>query len=305
MNTTTNKEKHLVHATHPKGIISVTHKIMWMLQGCAIGIAVLIPGISAGTLALIMGIYEKIIFTVCRIFPSPDSARTNHGKTFLFYLTIGIGCIILLLAKCVEYLLQYHPLPVYSFFIGLITASLPILFQKIQKNRITIPLIVIVSLICLASSLFIKNPHQILAPSFTLFFMSGVIGAFCAILPVLSGAAVLLVLGTYHLIIQAFNQLMWIHLSGFIVGVLLGLCCGFYFVQFLLKKYQSWIFAIILGFIIGYLPALFPTKAWNVYDPMISMLIVTTSIGLGMLLFYLLNTVNPHGMDQNDTISNK
>lgn len=263
--------------------------IMWIFSGFILGIAVLVPGLSVGTLAVVMGIYDKIVCIAARALPFSRRANQLPDKLFIGCISIGIGLSIFILTEGVLYVLQYYPFPVYSIFTGLILASLPVLFKEVQIKKHFIWCIVAAFVVFNVSVLFVVEPAIQSSPSLWLYFLSGFLGCFFAVLPGLSGSMALLLLGTYHFVLLMLNTLVWIHLAMFLAGGMIGLACIFYCLQFLFKKNKSFIFSIILGFIIGSLPRVFPWQHWNI-ESNISFFITTFSfMMIGVGLFFLIN----------------
>ena len=241
------------------------------------------PGISAGTLALIMGIYEKIIFSITSLVSLSISKKYF---IFLLCLATGISFAFLLLAEGISQLLFHFPLEVYSSFTGLITASLPMLFKLTNKNKHSI---LIITLVALGFFIFLKTVPRFSGAqdSFFLFFMSGFLGFFASILPGLSGSTVLLILGTYHLILTTLAEGVIKYLLIFSIGGIIGSICAFYFIRFLIKKRKNLFFCTILGLIIGSLPEIIPWKKWSSMGKADAIITTITFILIGGVLFFL------------------
>ena len=132
----------------PERGVSIIQKAVWILKGFVLGTSSLIPGLSTGTLALVMGIYEKIIFSITNLI---SFSKKNHKKKdqfiFLLSLTIGFLLAIGFLARVLSWLLDTFPLELYSIFTGLIVASLPHIFKLTDKTKKSVFIVAIVSLI--------------------------------------------------------------------------------------------------------------------------------------------------------------
>ena len=257
-------------------------KTIWILKGFVLGSSCLIPGVSAGTLALIMGIYEKIIFSIENLF----SKNKNPGA-FIFLLCLAIGGVTALftLTESIEWLIVHFNLEVYAVFTGLIVGSLYKLFQftdKTKKSVLWISLVAIGFFIILKLSpaiYFTQEGKGIL-------FLSGFLGVFAGFLPGVSGSAVLLLMGSYHLILETVTQKLWGSFLVFLLGGGFGFLIAFHLVRFFLKKTNHLFFCVMLGLIIGGLPQIIP---WEEYPKgEINSLVVGAYILIGMALFFLL-----------------
>ncbi len=263
---------------------SSTQKIEWFLKGFTLGIASLVPGVSAGTLALIMGIYEKCIFSITNLIGF--SKKIKEDLSFLLSLTGGILTAIFCLATVISQLLTRFPLEVYSIFTGLIVASLPKLFKLTNKKRADFFLITLTAIAFLG---FFKTVPGFSQPehSLSLFFISGFLGFFASLLPGLSGSMILLLLGTYHFILNALAKWLMQYVLVFLTGGGLGLVCAFYFTRFFLKKRKNLFFCMAIGFILGGLPEVLPYEQWQVAEDKVFAgfrFMVFSSIGAGLLV---------------------
>lgn len=237
--------------------------ILIALKGMAVGIAMLIPGISGGTLALTMGIYEDIIESVAGI-------RKHFKNSLLFLLPLAVGALLgyIALVKLVALGLKYIPIPTITLFVGFIIGSLPSLYKNVKGAKITLTnAICFVIALLLAAGLGVISQHLGLAVdtenltfgSYVLIAVGGVLSAFALVVPGISGSAVLLALGLYELIvINAIPNVLKFNLSGnliivlvFAVGALIGLICIVKLMKFLLKNHTIPTFFAILGFIVG------------------------------------------------------
>ncbi len=234
---------------------NIFQKIEWILKGFILGSASLLPGVSVGTLALIMGIYEKCFFSITNL--TRLSRKNKDDIVFLLFLGAGILLAIFSLTKVISQLLTHFPLEVYSVFSGLIVASLPKLFQLTDKKISSFLLILLTT-----ASIFIllkmipSVSHS--SPSLLLFFISGFLGFFASILPGLSGSMVLWLLGTYSFILNALTDWLMKYILMFLTGGGLGLLCAFYFIRFFLKKRKNIFFCMAIGCITGSLPEVIP-----------------------------------------------
>ena len=233
-----------------------------------------------------MGIYEKIIFSVTNVMPFLKNRKKKDPFIFLLCLTIGFLLAIGFLASGLSWLLSTFPLELYSIFTGLIIASLPRLLKMTNKTKPTFFTIGLVSLIVLIA---LKNisPFSNLQASFILFFISGFLGFFASALPGLSGSTILVIMGTYQLILKALTEGEGSYLIVFLIGGIIGLSCAFYLVRLFLKKKKNLFFCIILGLIIGSLPEMIPWQQEHFLSINTLMVRIITFVLSGIILFIL------------------
>ncbi len=284
-------------------------KIVWILNGCVLGFAVLIPGLSVGTLAIVIGLYEKIIHSLSQFY------RPSNWS-FLLCIICGCGGGSVVLSRGMFYLIQFHSVSVYSFFTGLIFASLPYLFKKISQEKKFIILIVISTFGFLLASFYISqffsspfsSPGGLDGglgsglsnsglsgglPSFGLgvYFLSGLLACFFAIFPALSGSLVLLFLGTYVGMLHVLSDWMWLELVTFLVGGLIGLLGGCYFIRFLFSRYRSSTYSIIIGFVVGSMVRVFPWHE-SVNSGIFSIFKALAWVVIGMFVLYFIDFIH-------------
>ena len=238
------------------------------LKGIAMGVANVIPGVSGGTIALITGIYEELI----------DSLKSFDKKALKYILSFKInefidytnlyfiiavfgGSIfsVFSIANLFKFLFSNYPLYIWSFFFGLIIASILFVGKKINKWDKS-------SVIALAIGTTIALSFTNISPAsendnlFFVFFC-GIIGISGMMLPGLSGSFILILLGNYELLlVKAVADLNIIILTVFFLGSLFGLLSFSHLLSWLLKKYKDQTLAILTGFITGSLAIIWPWK---------------------------------------------
>ena len=236
-------------------------------KGMCMGAADVIPGVSGGTIAFIMGIYAELLDSIKSVngealkllLKGKIGAFWKHiNGTFLASLFAGILLSVFSLAKLMKYLLEFHPGPLWSFFFGLILASAVYILKGLDKWSIRniISLLVGVAIgafICLAS------PGQ--TPDALWFiFLSGAIAICAMILPGISGSFILLLLGKYAFVMEAVSTLNIPVLVVFAAGACIGIVCFSHFLSWLLKKFYMLTIALLSGFMIGSLLKVWPWK---------------------------------------------
>ncbi|MFP4047703.1 MAG: DUF368 domain-containing protein [Bacteroidales bacterium] len=237
------------------------------LKGMGMGAADVVPGVSGGTIAFITGIYEELVFSIKsinaeaikRIFSNglSDFWRAINGN-FLFSLFLGVLISVFSLARLLEYLLINYPIFVWSFFFGLIVASAIYIASKIKKWNIVRLLSLFIGII-IAYLITQISPAQT-TEAYWFIFLSGALAVCAMILPGISGAFILLLLGKYQFILGAIGELNILVLVIFVLGAIAGLISFSNILSWFLKKYHDATIALLAGFMIGSLNKVWPWK---------------------------------------------
>ena len=236
------------------------------------GAADVIPGVSGGTIAFITGIYEELIQSIKSIdvgalvllkkFELAAFWKKINGS---FLLTVISGAVTSLvsLAKLMNYLLTTYPIPVWSFFFGLILISAPLILKDIKGWSIGVALAGIAGV---AFAFWITFISPVETPSHLLFiFFCGALAICAMILPGISGAFILLLLGKYEFIINSLVQLeIWVLIT-FISGCIVGILSFSRFLSWILTHYRSPTLALLSGFMLGSLNKVWPWKEVTVF----------------------------------------
>lgn len=236
--------------------------ILIFLRGLFMGSADIVPGVSGGTIALITGIYERLIFAISSIkfsFIKPLlKGNLSEFKTKLIEeidfelfipLALGIGIAFITLAKVISYLLDTHTAYTFSFFLGLILASAYILYTKLDD--LNIKLIVITAIGIILSYIFVGLNPIATNHSLIVIFISGLIAICAMILPGISGSFLLLLLGQYQYMLNALNSKNLIEIFVFCIGALIGILGFSKLLNYLLEKYESATMAFLIGIMLG------------------------------------------------------
>lgn len=235
------------------------------------GMADSVPGVSGGTIALITGIYEELINSIKSVNlkaltvlwqQGPAAAWKHINGNFLLTLFLGIFSALLLMANTVGHLFEFYPQYVLSFFIGLIIASC--LYVGAQIKGWDMPMIV---LLLLGSSLSIGlafMPHTEAQLSLMTIFFSGAFAICAMILPGISGAFILLLLGVYEPILAALKNFDLVTIIVFMAGCATGLLAFSNLLAYLFKHYYRQTLAFLLGILIGSLYSLWPWQLESV-----------------------------------------
>ena len=289
------------------------------LKGMLMGAADLVPGVSGGTIALITGIYKELLESINSISLSnlklwkQQGLKSVWGKIngpFLIAVFGGILSSILLLSRLLEWLIENHPLVLWSFFFGLLIASIIYLFRaELSFSMLNVLYVCFGAVISFLVTQLNGGANQ---SSLWYLFLSGFIGISAMILPGLSGAYILVVMGVYQTVLSNvriaqdlifnFDQTQFINtasiLGVFILGILVGIKVFAKFLSWLLNHYPQRSIAVLVGLMIGALHKVWPwqnTVADSVKeslavlpheyngDPQILIVITWMLIGFGIL----------------------
>lgn len=243
-------------------------KLGVFLRGIAMGAADVIPGVSGGTIAFITGIYEELIDTIQRFDLSILKRLKEEGflKTwdyingsFLFSLILGILLSIFTLASLVTYLLATFPILVSAFFFGLILASAIYIGNQVSHWNWVVIFILFLG-IAAAFAISFVTPASGAEPSFLYLTMCGAFAICAMILPGISGAFILLLLGQYTTILQAVKTIQISTLIPVAIGAIIGLISFSKLLKYLFHQWKNQTLAVLTGFVIGALYKVWPWK---------------------------------------------
>lgn len=250
---------------------SVVRFFIHFTQGLAIGVANVIPGVSGGTMALIFGIYEKLILLLSELFKAALSlARLNFSDfserltsiqwTFLLSLTAGILVAPLFGAALIPGLLETWPEHSRSLFFGLILGTLPIPWIRIRDHSRRNGMILVIAALI---SFFLVGipPAEISDPSLFAIFVAAVLAISAMMLPGVSGAFILLILGLYAPIFEAIDARNMMVILVFVLGAGIGLGGFAVLLKSLLARAHDSTMAALVGLMAGSLRALWPWLA--------------------------------------------
>lgn len=239
--------------------------IILALKGILIGIGNAIPGVSGGTIAVVMKIYDRLI----------GSITINIKKLFKnmpFLIPVGIGMVIgiFLTSVALEQLFENYNVPTQLTFLGLIVGSLPLVFVECKKEQKKIrPVNLIPFMIGLAFMLFLllagdgEPMFKGGALSFrdvVLYIIMGFIAAVTMIIPGVSGSMVMKIFGAYDSVISAVANLEIPVLICFGAGAVIGVFVAAKVIDVLIKKYRQGVYCLIIGLIVGSVPHIFPAE---------------------------------------------
>lgn len=247
---------------------SVKDYVVISLKGMAMGAADVVPGVSGGTIAFISGIYEELLTSISNINLSVLKTLKQNGLkaawkqlngSFLLALMIGIAISVVSLAKGISFLLTNRPILVWSFFFGLVVASIIYVGRQIEKWRVQ-EIIALVVACALAYYISIAEPMVSDEASVWFLLLAGALAICAMILPGISGAFILVLLGAYQTILDAVHgrDLQIIAIVG--VGAIIGLLSFSKILKWLFTNFKNVTLAGLTGFIVGSLNKIWPWK---------------------------------------------
>ncbi len=237
-------------------------------RGFAMGAADVVPGVSGGTMAFILGIYEELIQSIQALtFPQNLAllARFQFRKAvevfpwrFLLAVAAGILTAIFSLAHILEWALESHPALLWAFFFGLVSASIITVFHRVERwNRATIAALLAGTL----GAYWIVGMVPSQTPETWWFlFLSGAIAICAMILPGISGSFILVLLGKYQMILAAVTQRNFVVLFWVALGTIVGITTFAQVLGWLFKRYHDVTVALLIGFMAGSLRKIWPWK---------------------------------------------
>jgi len=238
------------------------------LKGMAMGAADVVPGVSGGTIAFISGIYEELLIAISNVNLSLlKTLKTSGVKaawkqlngSFLAALFLGIFVSIVSLAKVIKHLLESQPILLWSFFFGLVLASIIYIAKQITDWNFKAFLVLIIGAV-IAYFITTLNP-LISGNSSSLFvFIAGAIAICAMILPGISGSFILVLLGAYKSVLEAVNDRDFKTILVFMAGAVVGLLTFSKVLKWLFKNHKNLTLAVLTGFIIGSLNKIWPWK---------------------------------------------
>lgn len=246
---------------------SFIHYLVICLKGIAMGASDVVPGVSGGTIAFISGIYEELITSINNINLHALTILRKEGikkawqhvnGNFMAALLLGIAISILSLAKLVHYLLNEYPIMVWSFFFGLVVASIFFVGKQIKvwDIKAIVGFAAAAILAYYITTLPAMNQHG----GYFYMFISGALAICAMILPGISGAFILVLLGSYGTILGALSAFDFKTIGVFILGIIVGILSFARLLKYLFTHYENLTLAILTGFILGSLNKIWPWK---------------------------------------------
>jgi len=251
------------------------------LKGLAMGAADVVPGVSGGTIAFISGIYQELIDSINNVNLSVLKTLKKDGLkaawkqvngSFLLALLTGIGISILTFSKVITHLLETQPILVWSFFFGLIIASITLIWKEITRWKLVDILFLLIGI---TVSYYITIARPVSSPdSYWYLFLSGFIAIIAMILPGISGAFILLLMGSYETVIGTINTFReglttanseilvsaLLKLGVFALGCIIGLKSFSKVLHWMFEHHKNTTLTLLVGFMVGSLNKVWPWK---------------------------------------------
>ena len=270
-------------------------KLIIFFKGMILGSAMIIPGVSGGTLAISLGLYEKMINTISHFFKD-----LKNNLLFIINLGLGILASLVLGALILNYTFEHAPIPTILFFIGLLIGSIPSLMKKVNlKNTLKISNIFYFLLgISLVLGVYLLKGNSNVSFSNTFNFIQtiklvlvGIIAAATLVVPGISGSFMLMVLGYYEPILKTITELVkmsniannLIVLIPFGIGVLIGVITITKIIEYLLRNHETKTYYAIIGFLVASIIEIF-VSLFNYTTNVIQIIISIILFILGLLL---------------------
>lgn len=241
--------------------------ITLMLKGMGMGAADVVPGVSGGTIAFIVGIYDELINSIKSVngqslkllFTGKIGAfwKAINGN-FLCSILFGIGISVFSLAKLITWLLVAHPILVWAFFFGLVLASTWFVSKDIKRWHIGTIAMFIVG-VAVAFYITVATPAQT-PDNYAFIFLCGAIAICAMILPGISGSFILVLLGKYMYIMEAVKEFKLGTLAVFAAGALIGITAFSRVLSYALAHFRNSTLALLTGFMLGSLNKVWPWK---------------------------------------------
>lgn len=261
-------DKQTDETTNQKNSRSPKEYLGLVLRGFAMGSADVVPGVSGGTMAFILGIYEELIFSIRAIGRKEFWQALLHFRIkdalhainlpFLIAVFSGIFLAVLTLAQGLEWMLKNQPVLIWSFFFGLVLASVVTVAKRVKHwGAIVVAALVVgaVGAYFLVGAVPAQTPDD-----WWFLFLSGALASVAMILPGLSGAFILLILGKYEFVLSAVNNFDIVSIAIVGLGAAVGIVTFAQLLGYLFKKHHDLTVAVLTGFMLGSLRKLWPWK---------------------------------------------
>ncbi len=265
-------------------------EFIWhMIYGAIIGTANIIPGVSGGTMAVILNIYDELIGAVSNL-----RKQFNKSVMFLIPIAIGAGIGIILFSKLIGFLLEDYPMPVNFFFMGLIVGSVPMIYKRATVNKVKsvaiIPFIITLAIMIGMSFLGKEDATNAVITTITVgtaikLIVCSAVAAACMILPGVSGSLILVVLGVYTSVLNAISTFNIPVLMCVGIGVLIGILGGAKLIDICLRKSEQLTFFAILGLVVGSVVPVFKESGFA-FSGQAIIAVITLVIGAAISLLF-------------------
>ena len=264
--------------------------IMLMLKGGVIGVANIIPGVSGGTMAVVLGIYERLIEAIGNF--ATNKEKRKEYIILLAQIGIGAALAILVLSWLMDFLLTDYPVYTYLFFIGLIAGSIPAIYKAHDEMSLNfssaIAFLTGMALILSFALLFpdvekskdINFDYQVTTAGLALLLVAGVFAGGSMIVPGISGSFIMVLMGQYRIVIKAIKEMNIVVLGAVAVGAAAGVWGFAKLIDFLLKTKPKETMFFILGLVVASLYPIFPGLPEGIGAAMLAIIIALLGAGI-------------------------
>ena len=269
-------------------------------RGMLMGAADVVPGVSGGTMALITGIYHTLLRSISSVDVHAvrlvlggrwSEAWQHINGRFLVVLVAGIGVSIISLAQVILWTMANYPLPLWSFFFGLIAASALVLQRQVGGYNLSSFVLSLVAALVAGSFVFWVPADVSAAP--WMFFGAGFVAICAMILPGVSGSLLLLLIGMYQPVLTALKQFEWVSIVLFMLGAAAGITSFSRVLNYLLEHKRRATVAVLTGFLWGSLAMVWPWREvgggpvfpWNypAGEPSLLLCVCCAALGIGLV----------------------
>lgn len=264
-------------------------------KGFLMGIVELVPGVSSGTMALLLGIYDQLLGAISRVI----SKHYKKAIIFLLPLVIGMGIAIITMSSVINYFLLNHTMPTHWFFMGMVLGVIPMMIRisnvKVEFRIVHYILILLGVAVLAIMAMFNTEAPELSNVSMEFsdlikYFFSGIFAASMMLLPGISGSLVLLILGVYPVVIYAINEFTSLNFDVLPIlistglGIVAGILIASRVISYLLRRYTYLTYAVIIGLLLGSIFAIYP----GLPDSAVSWIVSITVFIIGLLISYVL-----------------
>ncbi|MDB4198730.1 DUF368 domain-containing protein [Polaribacter sp.] len=247
---------------------SLKEYIVIGLKGMAMGSADVVPGVSGGTIAFISGIYEELLESISNInFKLLKTLKSDGIKaawkqvngSFLLALFVGVSISIFSLAKTIKWLLENEPVLLWSFFFGLVLASIIYIGKQVETWNAKIIILFILG-ISFGYLVTVVSPTNVGEINYLFLVFAGAIASCAMILPGISGAYILLLLGAYPIVMTAITTKDYKIIAAVAMGIIIGLLSFARLLKWLFSNYKNQMLIVLTGLMLGSLNKVWPWK---------------------------------------------
>jgi len=249
--------------------------VLTYLRGFVMGAADIVPGVSGGTVALVFGIYRRLVGAIregsaalgmlLKLDVSGAVERLKHVEwAFLIALLAGIGTAVLALSHLIETLLEDRPVEMSGLFLGLVAGSVVIAWKLLQRRDAQRAAILVVAAVVTFVLLGLRGGTseeavaQVADPSLLVFFGAGAVAICAMILPGVSGSFLLVTMGMYSAVLETVNERDLLPLGLFLLGCITGLALFSQVLHWALDRHYDTVMAVLIGLMLGSLRVLWP-----------------------------------------------